>query len=253
MSQGNGVVVVIPARFASTRFPGKPLHILAGKPLIQHVYERAKALEHQVDAIIVATDHEGIKTTCNSFGATVCMTANTHETGSDRLAEVATHYDWSDQTIVVNLQGDEPLTPLVNLEQLIANMQRYQEVAIATLATPVQSLEEFNNPNCVKVVRDNTGKALYFSRAPIPHQRDGMTTPLHEYALRHIGMYAYRVGFLKAYPHLRPAALESLEKLEQLRALANGFSIHVDIAHENPGRGVDTPADAIHLESLLNC
>ncbi|WP_020559705.1 3-deoxy-manno-octulosonate cytidylyltransferase [Thiofilum flexile] len=249
----HGVVVVIPARFASTRFPGKPLHVLAGKPLIQHVYERAKALENQVDAIIVATDHAGIRATCEGFGATVCMTATTHATGSDRLAEVAAHYQWSDQTIVVNLQGDEPLTPLVNLEQLIANMQRYPEVAIATLATPIQSLEEFNNPNCVKVVRDNAGKALYFSRASIPHQRDGWDLALSDYALRHIGMYAYRVSFLKAYPQLQPVILESLEKLEQLRALANGFSIHVDIAQENPGMGVDTPADALTIENLLNC
>lgn len=250
MSQG--VVVVIPARFASTRFPGKPLHVLAGKPLIQHVYERAKALQAQVDAIIIATDHEGIKNTAEGFGATVCMTASTHETGTDRLAQVANYYAWSDQTIVVNLQGDEPLTPLANLEQLIANMRRYDDVAMATLATPIQSLEELNNPNCVKVVCDNTGKALYFSRAPIPHQRDGLLRPLAEYALRHIGMYAYRVGFLKAYPLLSPAPLEALEKLEQLRALANGFKIHVDIAHENPGLGVDTLADAVSVEKLLN-
>lgn len=249
----HNVVVVIPARFASTRFPGKPLHSLAGKSLIQHVYERAKALESQVDAIIVATDHEGIKSTCEGFGATVCMTASTHETGSDRLAEVASIYGWADNTIVVNLQGDEPLTPLVNLQQLIANMRKHKTVAIATLAAPISSREDFNNPNVVKVVRDETGLALYFSRAPIPFQRDAQSTPLQEYALRHIGMYAYRVGFLKAYPTLKSSSLEQLEKLEQLRALSNGFSIHVDIALQNPGAGVDTLADAIAVEALLNC
>lgn len=247
------VVIVIPARFASTRFPGKPLHPLAGKPLIQHVYERAKALEHQVDAIIVATDHEGIRQTCEGFGATVCMTASTHETGSDRLAEVARIYGWSDNTIVVNLQGDEPLTPLENLQQLIANMQQHKSVAIATLATPILSLEDFNNPNCVKVVRDEKGNALYFSRAPIPYQRDGQIKAISTYALRHIGMYAYRVGFLKAYPSLQSSPLEHLEKLEQLRAMSNGFQIHVDIALHNPGAGVDTLADAEVVEKLLNC
>lgn len=241
-------VVVIPARFASSRLPGKPLRLLAGKPLIQHVYERALAAGFET--LIVATDHEHIRQVCESIGATAAMTSSQHETGSDRLAEVVQQQGWADDTIVVNLQGDEPLTPVANLHQLAGNLAQYPSASIATLATPLYSHEEFHDPNAVKVVRDAQGFALYFSRAPIPYPRDG-ASDVSQFALRHVGMYAYRAGFLKAFAQMPAAAIEQLEKLEQLRALANGYRIHVDIAKELPGLGVDTESDVQKVEALL--
>ena len=242
-------VLVIPARFASLRLPGKPLRLLAGKPLIQHVYERALAAGFET--LIVATDHEQIRQVCESIGATVAMTSSQHETGSDRLAEVVQQQGWADDTIVVNLQGDEPLTPVANLHQLAGNLAQYPSASIATLATPLHSHEEFHDPNAVKVVRDAQGFALYFSRAPIPYPRDG-ASEVSQFALRHVGMYAYRAGFLKAFAQMPAATIEQLEKLEQLRALANGYRIHVDIAKELPGLGVDTESDLQKVEALLS-
>jgi 3-deoxy-manno-octulosonate cytidylyltransferase (CMP-KDO synthetase) len=241
-------VVVIPARYASTRLPGKPLRVLAGKPLIQHVHERALAAGFET--VLVATDDARIRSVCSGFGAQVAMTASTHETGSDRLAEVVQQQGWADDTIVVNLQGDEPLTPVANLYQLANNLAKFPQAGIATLATPIDDESDFLNPNVVKVVRDDRGLALYFSRAPIPHQRDAGVV-LQDYALRHIGMYAYRAGFLRAFTRLPLSPLERLEKLEQLRALSNGYKIHVDIAAEIPGIGVDTEADMLKVEGLL--
>lgn len=241
-------VLVIPARYASSRLPGKPLRELAGKPLIQHVHERAMAAGFAT--VLVATDDERIRRVCSAFGAQVAMTASTHETGSDRLAEVVQQQCWADDTIVVNLQGDEPLTPVVNLHQLARNLAQYPQASIATLATPILTETDFLNPNIVKVVRDAQGMALYFSRSPIPFQRDEGIL-LQDYALRHIGMYAYRAGFLKAFAGMPPAQTEQLEKLEQLRALANGYRIHVDIAAEIPGAGVDTEEDALKVSALL--
>jgi 3-deoxy-manno-octulosonate cytidylyltransferase (CMP-KDO synthetase) len=242
-------VLVIPARYASTRLPGKPLRLLVGKPLVQHVHERAVAAGFET--VIIATDDERIQKVCEGFGAQVVMTSSQHETGSDRLAEVVAQQGWADDTIVVNLQGDEPLTPVANLHQLAANLEKYPEASIATLAAPIQELEEFHDPNVVKVVRDNQGLALYFSRASIPHQRDKDGVHLSDYALRHIGMYAYRASFLKAFTNLPPSLPEKLEKLEQLRALTAGFKIHVDIALEIPKIGVDTEKDLLTVESIL--
>lgn len=241
-------VLVIPARYASSRLPGKPLRELAGKPLIQHVHERAIAAGFST--VLVATDDERIRSVCASFGARVAMTATTHETGSDRLAEVVLQQGWSDDTIVVNLQGDEPLTPVVNLHQLARNLAHYPQASMATLATPITHVDDFINPNIVKVVRDEQGLALYFSRAPIPFQRDAGISVEH-YALRHIGMYAYRAGFLKAFARMMPSLPEQMEKLEQLRALSNGYRIHVDIAAEIPGAGVDTEEDALKVSAIL--
>lgn len=241
-------VVVIPARYASTRLPGKPLLLLAGKPLLQHVHERAMAAGFP--EVWVATDDLRIQQACEAFGAQVVMTATTHETGSDRLAEVVQHFGWADDTIVVNLQGDEPLTPVANLHQLARNLIQYPQASIATLATPLADAEELTNPNVVKVVRDEQGMALYFSRAPIPFQRDA-GLGVGEYALRHIGMYAYRAAFLKAFAQLPASLPERLEKLEQLRALSHGYRIHVDIAAEIPPIGVDTAADAERVAALL--
>ena len=241
-------VLVIPARYASTRLPGKPLRLLAGKPLIQHVHERALAAGFS--SVLVATDDERIQAVCEGFGAQVAMTATTHETGSDRLAEVVQQQGWTDDTVVVNLQGDEPLTPVANLYQLAANMAKFPEASIATLATPITEIDELFDPNVVKVVRDERGMALYFSRAPVPFQRDAGIA-VADYALRHIGMYAYRVGFLRVFTRLAMSMPERLEKLEQLRALSNGYRIHVDIAAEIPGLGVDTEADLYKVEAQL--
>lgn len=241
-------VLVIPARYASTRLPGKPLRLLAGKPLIQHVHERALAAGFS--SVLVATDDERIQAVCEGFGAQVAMTATTHETGSDRLAEVVQQQGWTDDTVVVNLQGDEPLTPVANLYQLAANMAHNPQASIATLATPITEIDELFDPNVVKVVRDERGMALYFSRAPVPFQRDAGIA-VADYALRHIGMYAYRVGFLRVFTRLAMSMSERLEKLEQLRALSNGYRIHVDIAAEIPGLGVDTEADLYKVEAQL--
>ncbi|WP_020395508.1 3-deoxy-manno-octulosonate cytidylyltransferase [Thiolinea disciformis] len=246
-------VLVIPVRYASTRLPAKALRLLQGKPLVQHVHERALRAEGFAE-VIVATDDARIREVCEGFGAQVVMTATTHESGSDRLAEVVQWAGWADEQIVVNLQGDEPLTPVANLRQLARNMELHPEAAIATLATPLQHESELNDPNIVKVVCDAKGMALYFSRAAIPYQRDATkagSQAVADYALRHVGMYAYRAKFLKAFAHLAPAPLEQLEKLEQLRALYYGYRIHVELAHEIPGPGVDTEADLQQVERLM--
>jgi 3-deoxy-manno-octulosonate cytidylyltransferase (CMP-KDO synthetase) len=241
-------VLVIPTRYASTRLPGKPLRVLAGKPLVQHVHERAIAAGFST--VLIATDDERIRAVCDGFGAEVIMTSTAHETGSDRLAEVVQQQGWSDDTIVVNLQGDEPLTPVANLHQLARNLANYPDASIATLATPITDMADFHNPNVVKVVRDEQGMALYFSRAPIPYPRDA-GVDISQYALRHVGMYAYRASFLRAFSQLSPSIPEQWEKLEQLRALSHGYRIHVDIAEEIPGIGVDTLEDAEKVEVLL--
>lgn len=241
-------VLVIPARYASTRLPAKPLRLLAGKPLIQHVYEQAICAEFA--SVLVATDDERIQQVCQEFGAQVVMTSPDHPTGSDRLAEVVAQQAWPEDTIVVNLQGDEPLTPVANLHQLAENLAKHPQASMATLATPLTSQADFLNPNIVKVVRDEQEMAMYFSRAPIPWQRDG-DEPVENYALRHIGMYAYRAEFLLKFKAMQASAVEQLEKLEQLRALSHGCRIHVDIAREIPGEGVDTEADLQRVEQLL--
>lgn len=247
-------VLVIPTRYGSTRLPAKALRLLKGKPLVQHVYERAIQAEAAFASIVIATDDQRIQAVCESFGATVCLTSTAHESGSDRLAEVVQIYGWSDEQVVVNLQGDEPLTPVENLYQLANNLQAHPEAMMATLATPLQSEHELADPNIVKVVKDLNGLALYFSRAPIPLQRDASKEGSYaasQYALRHIGMYAYRAEFLKAFARLEPCLLEQLEKLEQLRALYYGYRIHVDLAAVIPGPGVDTEADLKWVESLI--
>ncbi|MGB1008738.1 MAG: 3-deoxy-manno-octulosonate cytidylyltransferase [Thiolinea sp.] len=248
-------VLVIPTRYASTRLPAKALRLLQNKPLVQHVYERAISVEGFSD-IIIATDDSRISEVCAGFGVEACMTSGDHESGSDRLAEVVQIYDWPDDTVVVNLQGDEPLTPTANLVQLAQNLANSEDAAMATLATPLHDEAEFLDPNIVKVVRDINGMALYFSRSPIPLQRDANKAEafaVSEFALRHIGMYAYRAAFLRAFSRLKPCPLESLEKLEQLRAMYYGFRIHVDIANEIPGPGVDTEEDLQLVERLLSC
>ena len=246
----NNIKIVIPARYASSRLPAKPLKLLAGKPMIQHTYERA--VTAQLGEIIIATDDQRIMEVCQQFNAPVCLTATTHQSGSDRLAEVVQKFAWHDDTIVVNLQGDEPLTPISCLQQVAHNLQRYPDAAIATLATAISQHKDYQNPNIVKVVQDYQGYALYFSRAMIPFQRDVMDEPdKPQFALRHIGIYAYRAAFLKAFSDLPVCPIEALEKLEQLRALWHGHRIHVAIADDIPAHGVDTPEDLHAVEQYL--
>lgn len=227
--------VVIPARYASIRLPGKPLLPIHGRPMIQWVFEAAK----QSDAreVIVATDDDRIAAAVLEFGGKTCLTRSDHPTGTDRIVEVAAQMGWSDDTVIVNLQGDEPLMPAANLTQVAQNLLR-SGCEMATLHKAITA-QQAQDPNLVKLVCDRSGRALYFSRAPIPFQRDEKVA---EY-FGHIGLYAYRVGFLKIYAGLASCMLEHSEKLEQLRALYNGYSIHTELASAAPGRGVDTPAD----------
>lgn len=220
--------------------------------MIQHVYERAQEAASEVgfEDIVIATDDERIKKTCEDFGARVCMTSSEHETGSDRLAEVVSINGWADDTIVVNLQGDEPLTPIASLKQVAENLEKNPGASIATLATPLTTDVEYTDPNVVKVVNDQQGIALYFSRSSIPFQRDPEQA-ISSFALRHIGIYAYRASYLKSFADMQPCEIEQLEKLEQLRAMWYGARIHVAVAKEVPGHGVDTEADLEAVEKLL--
>jgi 3-deoxy-manno-octulosonate cytidylyltransferase (CMP-KDO synthetase) len=244
---------VIPARFGSTRLPGKALLPLAGKPMVQWVHERALAAGGPV---WIATDDERIAAVARGFGAEVVMTAPTHASGTDRIAEVALRLKWDEGTIVVNAQGDEPLLPPELVRQVAELLEAHPRAHIATLAAPISSLATFLDPNAVKVVRDLGGRALYFSRAPIPWSRDGAPAGLasqasHAGALRHIGLYAYRVGALQRLASLAPTALERTEQLEQLRALEHGFDIRVAEACVPTGPDVNTAADLERVSALL--
>lgn len=243
--------IAIPARYASTRLPGKPLVRLAGKPMVQHVWERARA--SGIAEPVIATDDERIRAAAEGFGAQVVMTSPTHASGSDRLAEVAELLGWDDEDIVVNLQGDEPLTPPAIVRQVAEDLAAHPQASIATLCTPITAAGAMFDPHVVKVVRDARGFALYFSRAPIPWERDALDMEQQPSAVcfRHIGLYAYRVGYLKAFTRLPPSPIEEVERLEQLRALWHGARIHVGEAVERPGHGVDTPEDVETVEALL--
>jgi 3-deoxy-manno-octulosonate cytidylyltransferase (CMP-KDO synthetase) len=246
--------VVIPSRYGSTRLPGKPLRPIAGRPLIEHVH--ALALRAGAHEVIVATDDERIAAACRGFGAVVALTDGAHASGTDRIAEVARTRGWPAADIVVNVQGDEPLLPPANISQVAALLAAEPAAAIATLATPVRSMHEFQDPNVVKVTRDRRGFALYFSRAPIPWPRDHAAPGLGQRLslagpLRHVGLYAYRVAALTQLAALPPGTLEDIERLEQLRALENGLCVAVAIAAEVPGPGVDTEADLAAVARLL--
>ncbi len=247
--------VIIPARYASTRLPGKPLLEIAGKPMIQHVWERANT--SQAQRVVIATDNQQVFDTCKGFGAEVCMTAETHESGTDRLEEVVTQLGLADDEIVVNVQGDEPLIPAAAIEQVAANLAAHPEAGIATLAEPIADVETVFNPNAVKAVADNNGYALYFSRAPIPFNRDdwsstgGQCMPGSTPVLRHIGIYAYRVGFLHQFVGWPLGRLEACEKLEQLRAMENGVRIHIEMACVDIPGGVDTESDLQAVRKLV--
>jgi 3-deoxy-manno-octulosonate cytidylyltransferase (CMP-KDO synthetase) len=239
-------VVVIPARYASTRFPGKPLAELDGKPMVAHVVDRAR--ESGAEEVIVATDDERIADAVRSSGCTVAMTRADHATGTDRIAEVVKQRGWNDDTIVINAQGDEPLMPPEMISAVANKLDQFPDAAIATACHAIHEAAEFMDTNAVKVVFDQRGYALYFSRAPIPWPRDDFAADRSQLppdfpAYRHIGIYAYRCSFLRAYAKLPPATLEKFESLEQLRALANGYRIVVSVAAQAPPPGIDTPDD----------
>ena len=249
--------VAIPARYGSTRLPGKPLRAIAGRPMLEHVYQQA--LASGAEEVVIATDDVRIQQVARALGAKVVMTAAGHASGTDRLAEVATQLDWPDETIVVNLQGDEPLMPPALLRQVALGLAGHPEAGIATLCTRISQVHEVFDPHVVKVVLDAQGYALYFSRAPVPYHRDEFSKhgerlsqlPAGTDYFRHLGLYAYRAADLRRYPTLPPCRLEQAESLEQLRGLWNGIRIYVEEALEVPPPGVDTEADLARVEVWL--
>ncbi|HSC76765.1 MAG TPA: 3-deoxy-manno-octulosonate cytidylyltransferase [Pseudomonadales bacterium] len=232
-------IVVIPARFASTRLPGKPLLDIAGKPMIQHVWQRA--MESNAKQVLIATDDQRIADVARGFGAEVAITRADHPSGTDRLQEVAAQRGWSEDVAVVNVQGDEPLIPAAVINQVADVLLSHTRADVATLCEAILDEQQFRDPNTVKVVCNEKGEALYFSRAPIAWPRDGIAKQCWGY--RHIGIYAYRAGFLHRYVSWPPCELEQIEKLEQLRALYKGAVIQVEEACMSIPAGVDTQHD----------
>ncbi len=230
--------IVIPARYASTRLPGKSLLDIKGKPLIQHVFDTAS--NTQAKNIYIATDNDKIANVAESFGATVVMTSENHKSGTDRIAEVVKKLEIAADEIIVNLQGDEYGLPVSLIDQVASNLFDNPEKQLATLCEAIKTMDDYTNPNIVKVVFDKNNTALYFSRSPIPTER---SCSLPEQAYRHIGLYAYRAGYLQEFTQLPPCQLEEAEALEQLRVLYNGGKIHVEIAVDETGLGIDTAED----------
>ena len=250
--------IVIPARYGAERLPGKPLLAVAGRPLIEHVWRRATAAD--AATVVVATDDARIVDAVRGFGGDVELTAAALPSGTDRCAAVAVARGWDVDDVVVNLQGDEPLMPPALLRQVAELLVADDRAGIATLCLPLTRLEEFLDPNVVKVVVAEDGGALYFSRAPIPWDREGVADGTaraagaqssHRGAQRHLGLYAYRVGALLQLTGTPPCELEQVEKLEQLRALWSGIRIHVEVAREAVGPGVDTPEDLARVAAML--
>jgi len=246
--------VLIPARYASSRLPGKPLREIAGKPMLQHVYERG--LESGAGRVVIATDDDRIRAAAEQFGAEVCVTGAHHRSGSERLAEATTLLELEEEAVVVNLQGDEPLMPPRLLHQVAADLAAHARADVSTLSCRITTAAELFDPNVVKVVTDRTGYALYFSRATIPWDREAFaatTEQLPESAIhhRHLGIYAYRAGYLRHYAGLAHCVLERMEALEQLRVLWHGGRIHVAEAETLPGPGVDTSEDLERVQALL--
>ncbi|MBT7308811.1 MAG: 3-deoxy-manno-octulosonate cytidylyltransferase [Gammaproteobacteria bacterium] len=241
--------VIIPARYGSSRLPAKPLLPLHGRPLVLHVLERAQACGAK--QVCVATDDQRIADVVAAAGGEVCMTRRDHNSGTDRLAEVVDQLALGEDEVVVNLQGDEPQMPSELIQQVASDMITHADASVTTLYQPIGDRETLFNPNAVKVVTDEQGYALYFSRAPIPWNRDTFSTPEQaevELHLRHIGLYSYRVGFLRRYTAWSPSPLEQLESLEQLRVLWKGERIHLTEAVQDPGHGIDTAEDLEQAE-----
>ncbi|WP_413284708.1 3-deoxy-manno-octulosonate cytidylyltransferase [Vibrio sp. MA40-2] len=244
--------VIIPARYQSSRLPGKPLADIGGKPMIQWVYEQA--LKSGAERVIIATDDERVETKAREFGAQVCMTSPSHESGTERLAEVIEKMNIDKDHIIVNVQGDEPLIPPAIIKQVADNLASNVAAPMATLAVEIEHEAEVFNPNAVKVVIDANGFALYFSRASIPWDRDNFAAEnkcILQPLLRHVGIYAYRAGFIDTYINWQPSALEKIECLEQLRVLWYGEKIHVAVAKETPVAGVDTPEDLEQVRAIV--
>lgn len=245
--------VIIPARYASSRLPRKPLLDICGKPMIQHTWQQA--IQAGATRVIIATDHPEILQVATNFGAEVCLTSENHNSGTERLAEVVEKMAISDDEVIVNVQGDEPLIPPIIINQIAENLIK-SNANMATLAVKLTTKEELFNPNVVKTLSDKNGFALYFSRAPIPYGRDFFADCDDKFVaqqnyLRHIGIYAYRAGFIKQYVNWVPTPLEQLESLEQLRALWYGERIHLDIAKQAPEVGVDTQEDLDKVRKIL--
>lgn len=236
--------VVIPARYASTRLPGKPLLDIAGKPMLQHTWERA--LLSGASRVVIATDDVRILEAANAFGAEVLMTSASHQSGSDRICEVVDALGFDDSECVINVQADEPLIPPEAIDQVAESLRLNADYGLATLCESIEDEREYSEPSSVKVVMDKVGRALYFSRAPIPAS---VSLPTECY--RHIGIYAYRVGVLRKFVTWPVAAIEAVERLEQLRALYNGVAIHVSIASTRIPPGVDTPEDLAAVRAFL--
>jgi 3-deoxy-manno-octulosonate cytidylyltransferase (CMP-KDO synthetase) len=248
-------VVIIPARYASTRFPGKPLADVAGTPMVVRVARQA--IRSGASEVVVATDHPEIARAVEEAGHEVMMTRRDHATGTDRLAEVVSRRKYGTRTIVVNVQGDEPLIEPALIRRVAENLAAHREAHIATACHPLRDAADLANSNIVKVVLDNAGLALYFSRAPIPYARDAFVDGIHAIpphlpAYRHLGIYAYRASFLNAFKRLKPAAIERFEALEQLRALAYGFRISVAVTRAAAHAGIDTPADLARIERVIS-
>lgn len=246
------VVICLPARYQSTRLPGKPLLEIAGKPLIIWALESAAKIKAK--QMVVATDDKRILSLVESSGYQGVMTSPDHATGTDRIAEVARKMSWQDDTIVVNYQGDEPMTPSANIEQLIDALVDNSQASIATLYQSITGYQDLINPNNVKLVTDNNDMALYFSRAPIPYSRDCFAKQQLEKEINykhHIGLYAYRTSFLKDFAQLESSALEQTESLEQLRAMSHGYQIIAKQAKETMPHGIDTSQDIVNFEKLL--
>lgn len=237
--------IVIPARYAAQRLPGKPLLDIGGKPMLQHTYERA--CQSKAAQVCIATDDKRILECAQSFGAKVFMTAESHRSGTDRIQEVATTLALDEAEIVVNVQADEPLIPPEVINQVAANLANSDGVGIATLCETISSQEEVDDPNAVKVVMDKNGIALYFSRSTIPHHASASA----QNCFRHIGIYAYRVKVLNDFVQWPASELEISEKLEQLRALYNGVKVHVDVSSEQIPAGVDTENDLETIRSFF--
>ena len=251
-------IVVIPARYQSTRLPAKPLADILGKTMIERVAEQA--LQSGAKQVIVATDDQRIVDVLQSINnIDVCLTSKDHESGTDRLAEVCQQYHFADDEIIVNVQGDEPLIPPSVIKQVATNLFENEQASVATLSAPIDDQEDAFNINAVKVVTDKNNLALYFSRATTPWDRDNFTVENQQaknvdlqHLQRHVGIYAYRVNFLKHYTQLSVSPLEMIEKLEQLRVLWHGFKIHVDVAIEIPPAGVDTAEDLQRVINILS-
>jgi len=245
--------VVIPARYASSRLPGKPLADIGGRPMVLRVLERA--LQAGADSVVVATDDTRVLQAVEAAGYPALMTSPHHQSGTERLVEVAETLGWSDDTLVVNVQGDEPLIDPALIREAARQLVLHEDAVMATLAHPIHDHADFINPNVVKVVADQAGYALYFSRAPIPWPRDAFASeqvmPQDLGALRHIGLYAYRAGFLRTYASLAASPLERHEMLEQLRVLWHGYRISLGVTPTAPAPGVDTQEDLERVRSLF--